>query len=189
VQSVGSKNGRQQIYYKATFSKPLMEMIDEGAQESWLDDETLKGFGNRARLRNIDTDLEFGAEISADLDPKTLDPETDGELLALLPQVSGKQCLIPFVAGEKSDALDDIRDADDETGAMMVTLLSALKARVLVDKSLVPRMKAACFVGNGVQDYQIPFYDYGPAWCLEVPLTVLLERESYQLGTIVVTKK
>ncbi len=189
VQSVGSKNGKQQIYYKVTFSKPLMEMIGQGTQESWLDDETLESFGNKASLRNIDTDLEFGAEISADIDPKSLNPETDKELMDLLPRVSGKKCLIPFMPGEKSDALDDIKDADDETGAMMIAMLSTLKARVLVDKSLVPKMKSACFIGNGVEDYQIPFYDYGPAWCLEIPLSVLLEREAYQLGTIVVMRK
>lgn len=190
VQSVGNKNGRQQIYYKVTFSKPLMEMIGENTQESWLDDETLESFGNKASLRNIDTDLEFGAEISADLDPKSLNPETDGELMDLLPRVSGKKCLIPFMPGEKSDALDGMADsAGEETGAMMIAMLSTLKARVLVDKSLVPKMKSACFIGNGVEDYQIPFYDYGPAWCLEILLNVLLERESYQLGTIVVTKK
>ena len=107
----------------------------------------------------------------------------------LLPVISGKKCLIPFVAGEKSDALDDMKNADDESMSMMLMLMSSLKARVLVDKSLVPKMKSACFIGNGVEDYQIPFYDYGPAWCLEIPLSVLLEREAYQLDTIVVTKK
>ncbi len=189
VQSVGMKNGKNQIYYKVTFSKPIMQMIGQDTQVPWLDEETKESFGGKASLKNIDTELEFGAEISAELDPKSLDPEADKELQELLPVISGKKCLIPFVAGEKSDALDDMKNADDESMSMMLMLMSSLKARVLVDKSLVPRIKSACFEGNGREDYQIPFYDYGPAWCLEVPLTVLLERESYQLGTIIVTRK
>jgi hypothetical protein len=189
VQSVGFKNGKHQMYYKITFSKPLMQLVGQDTQEELLNEESLEEFGSKATLRNIDTDLEFGAEISMELDPKRLDPAEDGDLMELIPMVSGKKCLIPFIAGEKSDFLTDMQDSDDETMGMMVMLLSSLKARVLVDKSLVPKMKAACFEGNGVDDYQIPFYDYGPAWCLEVPLIVLLERESYRLDTIVVLKK
>lgn len=65
----------------------------------------------------------------------------------------------------------------------------SLKCRVMMSKKIIPEIETAYFEGRGGQNYSIPVFDYGEAYCLEVPFVVLFETGKYKMDKIVILKK
>lgn len=188
VQSISYKNGKYQMYYKVTLSKVLFAMAEEDPEEIFKDfgKEALGDLPKNVTVRNVNTDLEVGAEFSFVIDPRTSD-ETEK---SFLPKISGNKCYIPFLLGSEDSSIADSMSSDSSDGqAIAEAIMSSAKCRVLVSKNVIPQIDTAYFEGNGGQNYSIALFDYGDSYCLEIPFIILMEKDNQKLDRIVVIKK
>ena len=186
VQSVTYKNGSYQMYYKITLSKVLFAMTEENPEELFkdFDKETLEGLPENINVKPVNTELEVGAEIVLNINPKTND-ETEK---AFLPTIAGNKCFIPFLLGQNDSISDSLNSDSDEYEKISQAILSSAKCRILISKNIIASVENAYFEGKGGQNYAIPVFDYGESFCLEIPFIVLFEKGMYRTDRIVVMK-
>ena len=188
VQVISYKNEAYQFYYKITLSKALFELADSNSEEMFdeFDKEALKYLPSNVYAKQINTDLEVGAEFSVRVNPRT----TDSTEKALLPTVAGNKCFIPFLLGNKNNKMvDGFKSENDEEETITKGILSSAKCRVMIDKSVLPAIGAAYFEGRSGQKLNLDIFDYGNTFCIEIPFIVLLESYMYRFERIVVIKK
>ena len=186
VQSISYKDGKYHLYYKVTLSKMLFEMSNDEPEDLFEDfnDDVIEDLPESLDYNTVDTELEYGAEFSIDINPRTKNEEERD----LLPKISGDTCFIPFLLGE-DNAVSDSFDAGNSDGeAIAQAVLSSAKCRVLIGKNLIPLIEKAYFEGWRGINYTIPVYDYGESYCLEIPFIVIMDDRNYRTDKIVVIK-
>lgn len=98
VQSIGYKNGKYQLYYKITLSKMMFALAEADPEELFREmDSSMSDLPPGAKYRRVDTDLEAGVELSAEIAPKTAD-EDDKKIL---PFSEGNRMYLPFLPGSE----------------------------------------------------------------------------------------
>ncbi len=188
VQSISYKNGKYQMYYKVTLSKVLFAMAEEDPEELFkgFDEDALGELPKNISVRNVNTDLEVGAEFSFLIDPHTKDEKEQ----SFLPKISGNKCYIPFLLGNDDSSFADSMSSTDSDGqAVAKAIMSSAKCRVLISKTVIPQIETAYFEGKGGQNYSIALFDYGDSYCLEIPFIILMEKGNQRFDRIVVIKK
>ncbi len=190
VQSVTYKNGQYKLYYKTTLSKILFEMSGQDPEvlsediDEMFEDALPYGVKGGA----VDTDYEIGLEVAMTIDANTKAEEEK----ALLPVADGNLVYIPFMMGNNANDIGEsmTSGSDDMAGGIALAIMASAKCRILISKTIVPDVKAAYFEGIYYSDdYQIPFYDYGDSYCLEISFGVFAEDEDYILDRIVIRTK
>lgn len=190
VQSITYKNGKYHIYYKITMSKVLSALDDknfEGPFDSFLED-LLDTIPDNAQINKVESESEDGVEIFIKIAPGTMD-ETER---FFLPTIQGRECYIPFLLGNEQDidVMDDSFDWSDYYAQEIAeAMMDFAKCRVMVSKKIIPDMKTAYFQGKENRDYVIPFFDYGDAFCLEIPFNILFSSADYYFDEIVIVRK
>ena len=187
VQTVSYKGGAYQMYYKITLSKVLFAMGGEDPSEIFgeFDEGAFSNLPKDAFVNRVDTDLEVGAEFSFSIKANTKDANEK----AFLPTVAGNKCYIPFLLGqEDANFADAFASNDEESAAIAQAMLSSAKCRVLISKGMLSGIDSAYFEGRGGQNYSIALFDYGEAYCLEIPFIVMLQ-DMYRFDRIVAIKK
>ena len=119
VQVISYKNEAYQFYYKITLSKALFELADSNSEEMFdeFDKEALKYLPSNVYAKQVNTDLEVGAEFSVRVNPRT----TDSTEKALLPTVAGNKCFIPFLLGNKNNKMvDGFKSENDEAETITI---------------------------------------------------------------------
>lgn len=183
VQSLSYKDGKYQVYYKVTLSKVLLALAQQDPDDflsELYDDDAFNGAPDWAVVKPVDTDLEVGMEISFQIDPKNV---TDEEK-QFLPKRSNSKYYIPYLLGKSESVSESRSSGSSEADGMAQAILSSAKCRVLISKKLIPSIKSAYFTGIDKSDYEIPFYDYGESFCIEIPFIVMLEN-GYRTDRIV----
>lgn len=188
VQSIGYKNGKYQLYYKITLSKMMFALAEADPEELFREmDSSMSDLPPEAKYRRVDTDLEAGVELSAEIDPKTAD-EDDKKIL---PFSEGNRMYLPFLPGSEDvmpGDLSDITESDDDmTSAMAKAMLSSAKCRILLSKKMLPAVGTVYFEGLGGQDCPLPVFDYGESFCIEIPVILLTEKGKYKFNRVVVS--
>ncbi|MBR0032483.1 MAG: hypothetical protein IJP61_09375 [Treponema sp.] len=188
VQTVGYKGGKYQLYYKVTLSKALFALADSDPEEIFkdFDKEAMGELPKNVQIHKVNTDLEVGTEFSIELSPKSANKDE----ISFLPKIEGKKCYIPFLlGGESGEIAESFSSEDAESQTMTQAFLASAKCRIMLEKNLAPKIETAYFEGRGGQNYSIPVFDYGPAYCLEIPFIVLFENGMYNFNQIVVILK
>ncbi len=189
VQSIGYKNGKYQIYYKLTLSKMVFAMMDADPEDMFreIGMNDTSDIPPGASFRRVDTDLDVGFEISAEINPKTAN-ENDKKAL---PFSEGNRMYVPFLPGEEDvfpEDFSDIADSEDDmTSAMAQAMLSSTKFRILLSKKMVPAVGTVYFEGLRGQDCSLPVFDYGDSYCIEIPLILFTEKGKYRFDRVVVS--
>lgn len=183
VQSISYKDGEYRNYYKITMSKILMELAEEDIDDYVLElqSEVNSNFAGFASAKPVNTELEAGVEIAFSINPKTATEEES----VFLPKKSGSKYLIPFVLGDEFSDFDDFESMDSGSEAIAMAMLSTAKFRVMLGKNIVPSISVAYFEGTGGKNFSIPVFDYGTAYCLEIPFVVLFEASMYDFDKII----
>lgn len=190
VQSVTYKDGQYQLYYKTTLSKILFEMsgddTDDMADEiDGMFEDTLP-YGVTGRF--VDTEYDVGLEVSLAINEKTRNEEEK----ALLPSVSGDLVYIPFMIGNNAYEIGEsmTSGSNDMAGGIALAIMASAKCRVMISKTIVPSVESAYFEGIYYSDdYEIPVYDLGDSYCLEISFGVFAEDEDYIMDRIVIRTK
>lgn len=184
VQTIDFSEDGFSYYFKMTVPKAIFEMEGEDPNSFVEDIENDLSIPYNAQVNEINNDSEVGVEYYIDINLNT----DDEEERALLPWLSEdeSEMNIPFILGfHASEVFGDMSSYDEETQGMMYIAFSSTKARVMVSKDLVPYMSGAYFAGY--DDYlDIPFYDYGNNYCIEVPLIYLAQYENFDVTTIII---
>ncbi|MBQ3798911.1 MAG: hypothetical protein II837_01330 [Treponema sp.] len=188
VQSIGYKNGKYQLYYKITLSKMMFSLAEADPEDLFREIESdMSDLPPGANYRRVDTDLEAGIELSAEINPKTAD-EDDRKML---PVSEGNRMYLPFLPGSEDvmpGDLSDITESDDDmTSAMAKAMLSSAKCRILLSKKMLPAVGTVYFEGLGGQDCSLPVFDYGESFCIEIPFILLAEKGKYKFDRVVVS--
>lgn len=140
-----------------------------------------------ARYGRIDTDLEAGIELAAEINPKTADDDDK----KMLPVSGGNRMYVPFLPGSEDvmpGDLSDITESDDDmTSAMAMAMLSSAKCRILLSKKMLPAVGAVYFEGLQGQDCPLSVFDYGESFCVEIPFILLTEKGKYKFDRVVVS--
>ena len=176
------------MYYKVTLSKVLFAMAEQDPEEIFkdFDKDALGELPKNVTVKNVNTDLEVGAEFSLVIDPRTNDEQEK----SFLPKINGNKCYIPLLLGsEDSSFADSMSSTDSDGQAIAQAIMSSAKCRVLISKSVIPQIETAYFEGKGGQNYSIALFDYGDSYCLEIPFIILMEKGNQRLDRIVVIKK
>lgn len=186
VQSISYKDGEYHNYYKITVSKILMEMAEEDVDDYILELQNMadSSFPAFVSVKPVNTDLEVGVEIAFSIN---LRGATEEERV-FLPAKTGNKYFIPFVLGNEFTDFDDFDSTDYESEAIAMAMLSTAKCRVMLGKNIVPSISIAYFAGTGGKNFSIPVFDYGTAYCLEIPFTILFENSMYDFEKIIVLK-
>lgn len=183
VQSVSVSGGKSRVYCKLAWSRPLVEMSDLDA-ETALGDSGIGSLMKGADVREISTEYERGREFTVWVD------KGSEEAAALLPKSGGGECRIPFLIGSEAATLaEELASEDEEGQAIKKAMLSSAKCRVIVDKKIAKRIVSAHFERADGDEYEIPVYDYGPAFCMEIPYLALFEEEGCDFRQIVAVTK
>ena len=189
VQSISASEDDYNLYYRVALSRVMFAVSGEDPN-SFLDDittEPLEKLPETVVSNKIDTEYEVGAEHIVTI-PKNQSKGTDD----IVPHSSGNKTYIPFLLGAQTENLEKIRDMldDSEEGSSIFlnAMVSTIKCKVFVSKEIVPKITTAYFEGKGRSTYQIPFYDMGIMYCIEVPFITILEENKYKFEQIVVTK-
>ncbi|MBQ7166233.1 MAG: hypothetical protein IJR93_04735 [Treponema sp.] len=188
VQSIGYKNGKYHLYYKITLSKMMFSLAEADPEDLFREIESdMSDLPPGAEYRRVDTDLEAGIELSAEIDPKTAD-EDDRKIL---PFSEGNRMYLPFLPGSTDDFsknLSEMTESDDDmTSAMAKAMLSSAKCRILLSKKMLPAVGTVYFEGLGGQDCSLPVFDYGESFCIEIPFILLTEKGKYKFDRVVVS--
>ena len=174
VQTLTYKDGKYRIYCKMTVNKPLLSMAGGDQDLSEFDSmnmpEDMDGTFNP-----VETDLEKGIELILNVNPST----SRSEEKDVLPTKSGKKVFIPFVL-EKAGGLSNVQniDLESQSGKLTLAMMSSAKCNVQVSKRVVPSVQMAYFASSSGQDLEIPFYDYGDSWCMEIPFVTFMQAEA-----------
>ena len=182
VQTISFVDGQYISTYKVTMSKLLMEQTD--SEDSFYMDiedieDSLAEMGCEYAVQNIDNDFDAGYEFALAVD----EDDTDYDFM---PYLYHSELHIPFLLGQDSDEFEDIlNDDDDEIQAITLMMLSSGKARVIIDKDIMPDIRGAYFAGYD-SDCDLPVYDYGDSFGVEIPLTVLALGSDYDLEYLIV---
>ncbi|MCR5613364.1 hypothetical protein [Treponema sp.] len=191
VQAIGYKDGEYHFYYKVAISKEMCELIGEDAEALFgsinfaVFDEEKKGM----KGKKIDTEHESGIEFSFSYNPEALsDPFTVEDLMMFLPIKKGNKTTIPFLLGASDDYSSVMDDKDADVQQAMETMFSSTKCRILISKNFLSNVTDAYFEskGRGSKIYSIDVYDYGESYCLEIPFSVLLKDNEYNIKQIIV---
>jgi len=187
VQSISYKDGHYHIYYKITLSKLLFALQNEDPEAIFesFEENALDSLPEYARANKVNTDWEVGLEFLLTIHPKT--SHTDEKLL--LPKTTGNKYYIPFFLGKEGILGDVTSTNDDEEQELLEAILSSAKCRIMISKKIIPDIESAYLEGIGVQNYSIPVFDYGDAFCMEIPFIVLFERGMYRFDNLIVIKK
>lgn len=177
VQSISIKNGVYNLYYKVTLSK-MLDAMGEGSAESFFDDD-IDSFNmpRGAKANKIDTELESGIQFSIPVEKNTKDSDEK----ALLPVIKGNLICVPFPIGD-TDFTDSV-DLESDTGAMTAAILSSAKCRIIICKDVARDVSNVYFSGAD-SNYPIPFYDYGEAWCAEIPFIIMFQDNFYDFSHV-----
>lgn len=187
VQSISYKDGNYHIYHKITLSKLLFALGNEDPEEIFngFDEEALDELPKNISFKKVNTDLEFGAEFSFIIHPKT----SDEEERTLLPKANGNKYYIPFFLGSKGDFADTMKHYGNDTENFVQAITSSAKCRIIIGKKIIPDIESAYFEGIGYQNYSVPVFDYGDVFCMEIPFSILFEDGMYNFNNLVVIKK
>jgi hypothetical protein len=184
VQSISYKDGKYHFYNKVTFSKLLMEMSDEDVDDFMeeFDEDVVSSLPDFVSANPVETDLEVGAEISFSINPK----EATEEQKTFLPKKSGNKYFIPFMFSEEFSSGDFDDYEDDE---LAFAIFSSAKCRVLISKKIISKIEDAYFEGTDDENFEIPVFDYGDSFCLEIPFVIFFESYMYDFDRIVIIKE
>ena len=188
VQSIGYKNGKYHLYYKITLSKMMFSLAEADPEDLFREIESdMSDLPPGAEYRRVDTDLEAGIELSAEINPKTAD-EDDRKML---PVSEGNRMYVPFLPGSTDDFSKDLSEMtesdDDMTSTMAKAMLPSAKSRILLSKKMLPAVGTVYFEGQGGQDCSLPVFDYGETFCIEIPFILLTEKDKYKFDRVVVS--
>lgn len=182
IQSISYKNGKYHFFYKVIFSKTLMEMSDIDSDEimKGVKEEQLSSLPEGIEIKKIENESEIGFSMAMDIDPKT---ENEDEKM-VLPKVSENKVYVPFLIGESSYNEDFSEDEDLEEAK---EVLAYAKSRIVIGKSVVKTIKSAYFEGE-VDNYVLNVDDLGDAFSLDVPFSLIIENDNYNVRRIVIEK-
>ena len=136
-------------------------------------------------MKPVNTDLELGAEYTLTINPST----TNKKEMDLLPKISGNKCYIPFLIGSEDSSFADSMETGSSEGEVFVeAILSSAKCRIIISKVVLPQIKEAYLEGPEDNNYNIPVFDYGESYCLEIPLVVLIAH-TFRTDRVVVIRK
>ena len=188
VESIGYKNGKYHLYYKITLSKMMFSLAEADPEDLFREIESdMSDLPPGAEYRRVDTDLEAGIELSAEINPKTAD-EDDRKML---PVSEGNRMYVPFLPGSTDDFSKDLSEMtesdDDMTSTMAKAMLSSAKCRILLSKKMLPAVGTVYFEGLEGQDCSLPVFDYGETFCIEIPFILLTEKDKYKFDRVVVS--
>ena len=165
-----------------------MKQADENPEDivDSLNEKIDKSFQELVFIQPIDTETETGLEFRFEIKPET----NNEKLKALLPKKSSDKYFIPFTfLDDMTSSTDDFNPQDSEYAAIAMMILSTAKFKIMIDKTIIPSFDKAYFEGFDDESYlNIPFFDYGNCFCLEVPFTVIFTKSEYKLNKIVLTK-
>lgn len=178
VQTVCFVGGRYLCYYKVTVSKALGAVAGQDLSQAFDDIDNLN-LPKNASIDKIDTELESGISLSLSINPST----KDGNEKQLLPKVTKKSIEIPFILG--GEDFPKSLSSDDDTSEMTLAILSSAKCRILVSKNIFAQARRAYFSG-GASKVSVPLYDYGDAWCAEVPFVLLCTEQSCDFTRLII---
>lgn len=127
------------------------------------------------QLKKIDTDFETGIffRIEVPKNPKKL----SHDWAELVPTKEGDAYVFSLDWFNESDT--DFHDLDDQlSGDFTKVFLEMAKYRILMSKSIMPKMSSARLVHGGWTVYEGSFYDEGDVWSQEVPMPVFFANSS-----------
>lgn len=182
VQSIKFDENGYESYLKIAISKTVMELSGETPDSilgdlEGIEDELPRG----CEINKINNPFEVGFDFRYKINGFT-NPQ-DAQLFQPYLSEDQKDLMIPFILGQEFD--DAFSTGDAESQAMMDTYLSTAKCRFLISKSVVEKMEGACFYGDTTY-LEIPFYDYGDSWCLEIPMSFFNFGDEIDLSVIAV---
>lgn len=189
VQTISLDNDNYNGYMKVTLSKTLMAMAGEEDADEFLDIDSLGPLPEGFKASKVDTDMDEGFDVSFSINKNT----NDEDLLQFLPRSfpGTNKIIIPFVLGlgmENESVEDSVKSkTDDDAQAMASLFLSTAKCRIMIDKKMIPEINYAYFKGiEDTPDYNIPFFDYGNGYCLEIPFILLISELPYDFSFVVI---
>lgn len=174
VQTLSYVDGYFLSNYKVTMSRSSLELMEEEPEEFFgLSQEELEknvssyGCGYKANI--IDNDLDVGYEFGFAVDGND---ESDYDFMPHFNEDTG-ELYIPFLLGESSKEFESSMGEEDEMSqAVAMAMLNSTKARFIVSKSVISEISGAYFYGEE-GDIDLPVYDYGDSYAVEIPLSVL----------------
>ena len=178
VESVSMEKGKYKISYRIAVSKTLCELGEIDFGQLILDILDDPGFWEDPaikQLKKIDTDFETGLffRIEVPKNPKNL----SHDWAELVPTKEGDAYIFSLDWFNEGDT--DFHDLDDQLSSDFTKMfLEMAKYRILMSKSLMPKMSSARLVCDGWTVYEGSFYDEGDVWSVEVPMSLLFAYSS-----------
>ena len=186
VQTITFGEKGYDCYFKLTISRAMLEMAEEDPTSVFEDfEEMTQGLPRGATISKVDNDVDVGYEFRFTIDGFT-NPE-DAKLFYPYLSDDEAEIYLPFILGQNAEAFSSIEQEEDiETQTIMAGYMATTKCRVMVSKTIIPEIEGAYFYGNTFEDgfLDVPCYDYGDNWCLEIPLIYFSARKNYDLTEI-----
>lgn len=184
VQTLDFDDDGYHCYFKLAISKAILEMSGEDPEYILGDlEEVQKGLPNGCMVNEVNNDFDVGFEFYFDIDGFT--NPYDAALFYPYLSDDETELMVPFTLGQNAEAFESFETGEEESQAIMDTYLTTTKCRFLISKNIVPEIKSACFYSD-TEYLEIPFYDYGESYCLEIPLIYFNYRDEFDLSTIAV---
>ena len=184
VQSIKFDESGYESYFKLTVSKTLLAASGEEPDViledlDGIEDDLPRGCAVNIINDEFDVGFDFRYKIDGFTNPQ------DAALFQPYLSDDQQDFMIPFMLGQQAAAFESFQGDTPEAQAMMLSYLASTKCRFLVSKSVVGEMEGACFYSD-TEYLEIPFYDYGDSWCLEIPLIYFNYRDEFDLSVIAV---
>ena len=170
TQSISLSEGRYYISVKCGFDRNMLYLGDADEESLTEDlDKTEHDIQNEEYhvvFNRIDTGNEVGFFLKFDCSE---DADVTSDLANFLPYRDRKGLKFPLMLGEEigQTEVDDPLD-------IVEMVMSIAKYRLLVDKTVMPRINSAVVIDkDGRHSANVQFYDFGGYYMVDVPINIL----------------
>ena len=186
VQTLSLVDGYFLSNYKVTMSKYIMEQMDIESEDIFdISEEELEeevsSYGCDYRAGVIDNDMDSGYEFGFAVDVD------DGYPYDFMPVVyeDRGEIFVPFLLSEAASEISaGLYEEDEMSQAIALSMLNSARGRFIVSKSVLPEIRGAYFLGEE-GDFDLPVYDYGDSYAVEIPLIVLAMGDQFDLEYLI----
>lgn len=168
MQSVSFKDGQYEVTARFTMSKDtlqslqsLAELSDEGYSNDWNEmfESVASDFPRDGRTMKIDTETDFGVQYTARAN------KTSYEFREYIPKRYANAMTLEL----ESNSSEEIGEWKE--------FLSGYKHRIYIAKNILKELKTVQITDEDFSGKNLAFYDIGEMWCIEVPWSVLAEKD------------